>query len=133
MKQRQQGAPATRTTRQKAGRASSAETPASDPVADMMAQIRDWTEHGLPLLRLLPGFVSQHDGRVALEALGLPATATEDDVRRAARREAKRVHPDVGGSPEAFIRMRETVKKARRHVTQRRGVRPPFEDEGGSR
>lgn len=43
--------------------------------------------------------------------LGLPSTASKDDVKAAFRRLALKVHPDVDPSPQAAARFRE-VKRA---------------------
>ena len=42
------------------------------------------------------------DGSRARALLGVPAHATEDEVRRAFRRAARRAHPDVGGDEATF-------------------------------
>ncbi|TKD08538.1 J domain-containing protein [Polyangium fumosum] len=39
------------------------------------------------------------------EVLGLPKTASPDDIRRAFRRRALETHPDRGGNAAAFIRV----------------------------
>lgn len=49
----------------------------------------------------------------ALAALGLSASATEDDVRAAYRERVKSVHPDHGGDIESFRRLREAYTVAR--------------------
>lgn len=45
------------------------------------------------------------------EVLGLPSSASRDDVKRAFRQLALRCHPDVDGSPQAAARFSE-VKTA---------------------
>ena len=57
-------------------------------------------------------------GRVAaaFAALGLPATADVEDVKRAYRRRVKEVHPDQGGDEEEFRRIREAYDTAREHA-----------------
>jgi hypothetical protein len=42
-----------------------------------------------------------------LTALGLPANATLDEVKRAFRSLSKQHHPDHGGDDKSFIRLRE--------------------------
>ena len=49
---------------------------------------------------------------MSLAALGLPATAKEDDVRQAYRRLRSEHHPDRGGSPEAFHRLQAEYDEA---------------------
>lgn len=49
----------------------------------------------------------------AFAALGLAASATEDDVRAAYRERVKSVHPDHGGDVESFRRLREAYTVAR--------------------
>ncbi len=52
----------------------------------------------------------------ALAALGLAATATEADVRRAYRRLVLQHHPDRGGDPGAFRALTERHREALRVV-----------------
>ena len=58
------------------------------------------------------------EGRVAaaFAALGLPATADIEDVKRAYRRRVKEVHPDQGGDEEEFRRIREAYDTASEHA-----------------
>lgn len=49
----------------------------------------------------------------AFERLGLAPTATPEEVRSAYRERVKAVHPDQGGDPEAFRRLREAYAVAR--------------------
>jgi DnaJ-domain-containing protein 1 len=49
----------------------------------------------------------------AFEVLGVPADASEDQVRRAYRRRAKETHPDQGGDEAEFRRVREAYTAAR--------------------
>jgi hypothetical protein len=51
-------------------------------------------------------------------ALGLPAGArpTQEDLRRAYRAQAKVVHPDAGGSPEAFIALQRALELALQEI-----------------
>lgn len=41
------------------------------------------------------------------EALGIPRSATADDVKRAFRERARSAHPDKGGNPADFRRIEE--------------------------
>ncbi len=43
----------------------------------------------------------------AIALLGVPANFTDDDILAAFRREAKKAHPDVGGTAEQFRRLVE--------------------------
>lgn len=52
----------------------------------------------------------------AFAALGLPASADVDEVRRAYRRRVKEVHPDQGGDEDEFRRIREAYDTAREHA-----------------
>lgn len=44
------------------------------------------------------------------EVLGVPPAATEDEIRRAARRRQRVTHPDLGGSAAEFTRVRLAVE-----------------------
>lgn len=54
----------------------------------------------------------------AFDTLGLPANAGEERVERAYREKVKQVHPDQGGSREAFTEVREAYATARDHVQE---------------
>lgn len=49
-------------------------------------------------------------------ALGLPVTASEEEVKEAYRRRAKEIHPDHGGDEEAFRNLQEAYDAARDHA-----------------
>ena len=53
----------------------------------------------------------------AFDELGLPADASEADVRDAYRQKVKEVHPDQGGSEQDFKRVREAYTTARQHAS----------------
>ena len=52
----------------------------------------------------------------AYETLGLEPGADLESVRRAFRERAKETHPDRGGDPEAFIRVREAYERLRERL-----------------
>ncbi len=52
----------------------------------------------------------------AYEALGLEPGADLEAVREAYRERAKETHPDLGGDPEAFIRVREAYERLRERL-----------------
>lgn len=52
----------------------------------------------------------------AFTILGLPEAADTEQVKAAYRRKVKEVHPDHGGDPEEFKRVREAYATARRHA-----------------
>ncbi|WP_255170232.1 J domain-containing protein [Natrononativus amylolyticus] len=54
--------------------------------------------------------------RLAYEALGLPTTATRDEIKSAYRRQVKEVHPDHGGDRESFRRVQEAYVTAKEHA-----------------
>lgn len=54
----------------------------------------------------------------AFDTLELPATAGEDSVERAYREKVKQVHPDQGGSREAFTEVREAYATALGHAEE---------------
>jgi len=54
----------------------------------------------------------------AFDTLGLPATAGEESVEAAYRERVKEVHPDQGGSREAFSEVREAYATARDHAEE---------------
>ncbi len=49
----------------------------------------------------------------AFAVLGLPASASEGEVRAAYREKVKAVHPDQGGDPDDFKQLREAYAAAR--------------------
>ncbi|MFC6836220.1 J domain-containing protein [Halomarina ordinaria] len=51
--------------------------------------------------------------RAAFAVLGLPASASERQVKAAYREKAKATHPDQGGDPEAFKQLQEAYATAR--------------------
>lgn len=59
--------------------------------------------------------------RSAFAVLGLPADASESQVRAAYREKVKRVHPDQGGDREAFREVREAYAVAREHAADGAG------------
>lgn len=44
------------------------------------------------------------------QLLGVPHDATDAEIRRAFRRLARTVHPDVGGDPERFVALRDALR-----------------------
>ena len=52
----------------------------------------------------------------AYEALGVEPGADLEAVREAYRERAKETHPDLGGDPEAFIRVREAYERLRERL-----------------
>ncbi|MDZ7746312.1 MAG: J domain-containing protein [Halobacteriales archaeon] len=52
----------------------------------------------------------------AYETLGVPATATETEIRTAYRNRVKEVHPDHGGDEESFRRVQEAYATATRQT-----------------
>jgi hypothetical protein len=52
----------------------------------------------------------------SFDRLGLPADATEAEVRSAYRDRVKEVHPDQGGDEEAFRRLQDAYATAREHA-----------------
>ncbi len=59
------------------------------------------------------GFIysSGHYDPEALQKLGLPAFATEQDIKRRFRELAKQYHPDMGGDATMFIELMDQYKK----------------------
>jgi hypothetical protein len=55
-------------------------------------------------------------GEAAFAVLGLPSTASEAEVRDAYREKVKSVHPDHGGDPEEFQRVKEAYAAAQERV-----------------
>lgn len=53
----------------------------------------------------------------AFAVLGVPATASAREVKRAYRRKVKQVHPDHGGDREEFERLREAYAAAKRRAS----------------
>lgn len=52
------------------------------------------------------------DAPKCLRALGLNRTATDDEVKRAYRRRARDLHPDAGGTAEAFCELQAQYEAA---------------------
>lgn len=55
----------------------------------------------------------------AFALLGLETDATESEIRSAYREKVKRVHPDQGGDPETFRRVRDAYATAHAHAADR--------------
>jgi hypothetical protein len=53
----------------------------------------------------------------AFAILGIPATASAREVKRAYRRKVKQVHPDHGGDREEFERLREAYAAAKQRAS----------------
>jgi hypothetical protein len=65
------------------------------------------------------------------EVLGVPATASEDELRRAYRRRLRETHPDTGGAAPEFDRVQrawELIGTAEARAAYDRGVRPVEEE-----
>jgi len=61
------------------------------------------------------------------EVLGVPATATDDELRRAYRRRLRETHPDTGGAALEFDRVQrawELVGTTEARASYDRGIRP---------
>ncbi|MFC6836684.1 J domain-containing protein [Halomarina ordinaria] len=89
-----------------------------------------WTEDE----RVGPGRrVDPDRGAVALDretaeayrVLGVPPEADAETVRRAYRERVKETHPDAGGSPEAFRRVRWAYERVRERKSDRTARREP--------
>ncbi len=61
-----------------------------------------------------PDFVIPNFNGDCLTTLGLSAPYTRADVRRAYKRLAKTAHPDLGGSQQAFIKLKQAHDSALR-------------------
>lgn len=53
------------------------------------------------------------DQAAAYDLLGVPPTATDDELRAAYREKVKSVHPDHGGDPHAFRELNDALAAAR--------------------
>ena len=49
---------------------------------------------------------------MSIEALGLQPNATMEEVRLAYKQQAQQIHPDKGGTAEAFLKLREHYEAA---------------------
>jgi len=54
----------------------------------------------------------------AFDALGLPRSASADEVTAAYRQQVKEAHPDHGGDEKSFRRIRKAYAMAKEHSTQ---------------
>lgn len=54
--------------------------------------------------------------RAAFAELGVPVSASVEEVKRAYRRKVKDVHPDQGGNEDEFKRVREAYTLAKQHA-----------------
>lgn len=57
-----------------------------------------------------------HPTRAAFAELGVPVSASVDEIQRAYRRKVKEVHPDQGGDEDEFKRVREAYTLAKQHA-----------------
>ncbi|HEX7333431.1 MAG TPA: J domain-containing protein [Pyrinomonadaceae bacterium] len=73
---------------------------------------KDWNWAGSKLAWGMPAFDAD-----ALTVLGLSPPFTRDDVRRAYKRRAKTAHPDLGGTQQAFIKLKQAHDSALRFAT----------------
>ena len=64
-----------------------------------------------------PNFVIPNFSGDCLATLGLSAPYTKADVRRAYKRLAKTTHPDLGGSHQAFIKLKQAHDSALRFAS----------------
>lgn len=71
--------------------------------------------HRLPF-KVPPVERTERQRETAFAALGLPPTASLDEVREAYRDRVKAVHPDHGGDPDAFHRVREAYAAAKKQA-----------------
>jgi curved DNA-binding protein CbpA len=66
------------------------------------------------------------------EVLGVPATVTDDELRRAYRRRARETHPDAGGTARDFDRVQrawELIGTTEARAAYDRGARPSADDD----
>jgi len=68
----------------------------------------------------------------AFSVLGIDPQATPDEIDRAYRAQALRVHPDAGGSAEAFTRLAQAHRAAREHASRRSALARVVERPGWS-
>jgi hypothetical protein len=73
------------------------------PFAD---SLRDWSDH-LWASQICVEQVPEH-----LRLLGLRGQPTEPEIRRAFRQQAFAMHPDRGGSHQAFVRLTQALEEA---------------------
>lgn len=80
-------------------------------------ELRAYREMGAPgwLGRLRTGM----GPAPALTALGLPPTASLEEIDRAYREHVKQVHPDLGGNAEQFKRLQKVYEQAKRQARPR--------------
>lgn len=76
---------------------------------------KDWNWAGSSGYKLQS--FAQVFGIDCLTTLGLSLPCTRDDVRRAYKRLAKSAHPDLGGTQQAFIKLKEAHDSALRFAT----------------
>jgi DnaJ-class molecular chaperone len=82
------------------------------PMLNAMREFR-----GQPPLDQPPPPVRRSDLDVSYRLLGIPPSATMEEVERAYRQKAKRHHPDLGGDDDAMRALNEAynqIKRARR-------------------
>jgi len=61
-------------------------------------------------LALLYNSVRQKNLSVELSLLGIAVGSTKRDIRNAYRRKARKLHPDVGGDPDAFKQLHDAYR-----------------------
>ncbi|MEX0939482.1 MAG: J domain-containing protein [Pirellulales bacterium] len=69
----------------------------------------------------MPGWVRAETPR-CIAALGLSLPCTEEDILQAYRQRVKRLHPDLGGNKQQFLRLQSHFEQSIRYLRQRPGA-----------
>ena len=94
-------------------------------VLDIRAYLRSLRRALIRVTYYLPEIPkwARYETPPCLRALGLRVPSTEEEVKRAYRRLAEKLHPDRGGDPHRFQLLQEHFEKSRHYV---RTVQPEF-------